>query len=83
MPQSSLCHLDPHRADTQQDGVKYLRGDKFPISSRSVVERIQTSELLGLDTNPERLGLFIKLIRYITDTDLKGQIKFPRNITNG
>lgn len=41
------------------------------------------SELLGLDTNPESLKLFIKVISYITETDITAQIKLPRNIIHG
>lgn len=51
-----------------------------PNSSSSVEDRVQISDLLGLDTKTESLRLFIKLIVYITDTDITGQIKFPGNI---
>lgn len=56
---------------------------EFPVSSRGVVGRTQTLGLLGLDPNMERLRLFIKLLRYIADTDITGQIQFPRNIIHG
>lgn len=66
--------LSPHRVSTREDGVA------SPNSSSSVEDRVQISDLLGLDTETEILRLFIKLIVYITDTDITGQIKFPGNI---
>lgn len=50
------------------------QGDVFLILSGNVQERIHASliELLGLDTNPEA-KLFIKVISYITETDITAQ----------
>lgn len=59
------------------------QGDVFLIFSGNMQGRIHASELLGLDTNPESLKLFIKVISCITETDTTAQIKLPRNIIHG
>ena len=55
----------------------------FLIFSGNVQEKIHASDLLGLDTKPESLKLFIQVISCITETDIIAQIKLPRNIIHG
>lgn len=74
-----LCVFSP--CNLGRRGVP--QGDVLLIFSGNVQERIHASELLGLDTNPESLKLFIKVISCITETDTTAQIELPRNIIHG
>lgn len=59
------------------------RSNELPISRTGLGNRIQIAEWLGLDTNPDRPRSFIKIIRYIRESETLGQIKFPRNAIHG
>lgn len=77
-PYSSLCHLILQLRmvwNTSGWCVSHLQWECAGKDSCFI-----HSELLGLDTNPESLKLFIKVISCITETDITAQIKLPRNI---
>jgi hypothetical protein len=83
MSYSSLGQLVFHREESRYNGVEFCRGGEISVFNPSLVGMIQTAEWLRLDTSPKNLRLFIKSTRYTMESDIIGQINFPRNIIHG